>query len=1206
MAKYQGFYLPKLVGTNVAPPRREGVWGTQEDRIVTDLANSIDIGEPLADGQNGPDISSIPDVYARPLLFQSAFRNERHPAHYGCVQEWRGLLSLLALHEVKSGLKESLRFVPVSFDGREANPLVRAVQQLRPPGVKLQDNVTYEWDKLLLVQFDGITLGAFSPSTLVFTAAEYDLRTNGGQRAHIGQFTDTRGRLCPPSATEAPDDLLAVGEWLQWLKPEGQLEATGLSKLFGFDASAGEVRNTIFGELQKWVAEIRKAFPGNPDLNALKYRPGVAPRETVRLPGAPWLEDYGVYQLLLTPLRLDEKNTGGVESDCALRLVERERAPFKHVIVVQPGMDKRLRLWNDVKLETLGNNPFDILFREASGPTLGGYDIKDGDEPGIWIRPELFFLTATLTKASGPGSFLNESEANANGGRTQFLLPLRACILDYFTVEEIKQDLKPTYVVDGIGPDIKSVTFSLQLPLRNGGSVAVAKTYVLANPAPGQGEVVERQVPVLEVFPNYVGAFWSRYYLLSSDTERLQAKPVNKAARESTYFVSPTQQRRTDNLRVEITRIGGENSFPEAISLQERAGRGDEAGLVLLERYSGTAGNELRDVQFNSRESAIFGIDFGTSNTNVFIKQGETAIPLTLQFSKHLRPLTAAPDALSKEINHAFLVPADDRSLPVPTALRVFDPGVRDALLLDYFLYVPKYSYEHLAKIAPKSEDFSYPPNVQVDLKWQEDDRDSTNNFIDSLIFLLALEAVRRRIGKVEFRCTYPKAFSDSHLKSYKNSWEQSLRSIVADSPEKLGAGHAFMGGHWTLNGSTYTLTAQGLGQFTIETEPFFRREGEAAGVYFNKEAGLSLQSGAVCIDVGGGTTDYSLLYEGSSLYDASVLLAGREISQMLMNNDALCAFLLSSQAATEALQSAAKASNRDITYPSRLNFVLQAEHKNISEKLARNGTASIIRPLLRVLLIEFGALAYYAGHLVLALNKFRGQRRLADTVAQRGMGLYWGGNASKMLDWMDEGRFKPNESTAKMLNFLFGSVLTNKELDDTERFIIKSASLLGQHQSKGQKNEAAGGVVQMSTYVAPALEEEGDDIFDLSDATPADGERTLQGLVLGERVTLNGKEYPPHHVFSDKDVKRLLKEPLNADTELEQLDRLLLGINKWGGLDDNEKITLSSRQRLDIRNHLHDLYAGQLSLAEEDRTLEPSLIVEVRYLLKLIRDNKL
>lgn len=1206
MATYQGNYLPKLKSSEVAAPR-EGVWGLREDRIVTDLANALDTGEPTADGNQAPAISSIPDVYARPLLFQSAFRNEQHPAHRACVQEWRGLLSLLALYEVKPGLKEKLRLLPVGFAGHEANPLVRAVQQLKPPAVQLQDAQAYEWDKLVLVQFDGITLGALSPSTLVFTAAEYDLRTSDGMRPHIGQFCDAQGRLRPPLASKDPDDLLAIGEWLLWLKPENQPEPSGLNKLIGSNAATKDVRGAIFRELQAWVGEIRAAFPNRPDLDAKRYRPGT-PTETVPLAGAPWLADHAVYQLLLTPLRLDEKNAGGAESDRALLLANRARVPYKHVVVVQPGMDKSLRLWNDVKLETLGNNPFETLFQADHGLALGGYEIRDGDEKGIWIRPELFFLTSTLTYASGSGAFLADAEAAANGGKAQFLLPLRAHILDYFTVEEITEVLRPGYAVEGVGQEIRSVTFTLHLPVRHSKNpVVVAKKYVLSNPAPGEGRLEERPVPVLELFPNYVGDFWGRYYLLSSDTDVLQARPVNKAVQPTEYFVGPTQQRRADNLRVEITRIGGQNSFPEAVALQERAGTGDEAGLILLDKYAGAAGNDLR-VQFDAKESAIFGIDFGTSNTNVFIKQGDTSQPLTLRFSQHVRPLTAANAALSRDINHAFLVPADDdRLLPMPTALRVFDPGVRDALLLDYFIYVPKHALE---KLGERSEiaadvDYSYPANVQVNLKWQDEDRDSTSNFLEALVFLLVLEAVSRRISRVEFRCTYPRAFSDPQQGDYTRSWEQALRNIAADGPAKLGTGRAFLVGSVAAEGTLATFAAPGLGFFSLETKLFARTEGEAAGEYFSKEAGASLQSGAVCLDVGGGTTDFSLLYEGRTQYDASVLLAGREISQMLMNSEPLYSFLFTSPLVVGVLKNAAQAANRDTVFPARLNFFLQAERKMISARLAQNGTAKIIKPLQRVLLVEFGALAYYAGHLVLALNAFRGEGRLAASVAQRGIGLYWGGNASKMLDWMDLGKFSSEGSSARMLNLLFGSVLSNKDLAE-DRFVISSLALLKQQQSRGQKNEAAGGVVQMSTFTKKAAEVEGDDIFDLSDADPAGGERTMNGLVLGERVTINGTAYAPHHYFSKKQVENLLREPLSVDTDLEQLDRLLLGINKWGGLEDAAKITLDNRQRLDIRNHLHDLYAGQLSLAEGRRTLEPALIVEVRYLLKLIRENKI
>ena len=45
------------------------------------------------------EIDSIPSMWARPLLFEMALYNDRHPVHTRILGEWRGLLAMLALKE---------------------------------------------------------------------------------------------------------------------------------------------------------------------------------------------------------------------------------------------------------------------------------------------------------------------------------------------------------------------------------------------------------------------------------------------------------------------------------------------------------------------------------------------------------------------------------------------------------------------------------------------------------------------------------------------------------------------------------------------------------------------------------------------------------------------------------------------------------------------------------------------------------------------------------------------------------------------------------------------------------------------------------------------------------------------------------------------------------------------------------------------------
>ena len=1211
MSDYQGVYLPKqTAATNVAKPKL-GQWDNEQGRaVLANLAKGLDIG----DRPSTANISSIPDVYARPLLFQSAFSNAGHPLHGRVVQEWRGLLSLLALHRVKNGLK--LTFTPVDLSGGDkatpADKFVSALTRLAPPPVRLQPAApTYHWTDLLLIQLDGpanskITLGALSPTSLVFTAADYDLRPGGKILPFIGPFLDDDGYLRAPSAAKNRDDLHGVGEWVSWLIEESSPRLITEQQGSGRDFATV---NRFDKALKAWRKDIQDELE-TADLDAQRYAPGRAktadnPTDDMeRVPGAAFLDDRGIYRLLLTPLQLAANAEGGVKPDCALALDQRRDGPYQHVVVIHRDLSAGLRLWGDTTMESLGTNPIGTLFRQPSGHLIGSHDI--GPDRSIWIRPELYFLTATLTKAAGPVPFLTDTEGRTNGNNSRYLLPLRPELLKYFTVAEIREKLKPRYSEDG-----DRVTFSLTLPLTNGRELLLTKTFLAkgANAAAGEGVLVERAVPVLEVFPNYLGEFWARYYLLCSDTETLHAVPVHEGPHKPAYRTKQQQaDTSTEQLRAEITRISGADCFPEAVALSERKTQ-EAVGLVLLEKYNGYAEGDLQaGSAFNGK--AVFGIDFGTSNTNVFVRHGEgesaTANVVTLEFPKLLRPLTAAPTKLRDDTTQAFFIPTKKDTehkgnikLPTPTALRVYNAGVREDLLLDYFIYFPD---------RPR-----YPENVLVDLKWEQESRLSLNNFLEALCFLLVAQAVRQRIGTIEFRCTYPKSFSPDRILEYKTRWNATLQGIfdVSGSLAAQPAGNMLLyGGQPTdykwLTSNDYTALRTSAGSFSVAKQTFFNTEGVAAGEYFSNRltAGLdqaSPETGAICIDVGGGTTDFSILFKRVIKYDASVLLAGRQIAEAMAHNDRIGEVLFSNDA-REALQQAKAAPKK---YASRMNFILKQDHKSISAKLAQAAGSDEVRPLRRVLMVEFGALAFYAGHLALALNRFL-KGDLSAKVANSGLKLHWGGNASKMLDWIDSGHFDAEgNGAAKLLNNLFGGVVTNKEVDEADRLALRG-SLLGQVQSKGQKDEAAGGIVVVSTKL-PRKAVEDDDAFETGDDDGLAAPDTLEGLVMGEQVTIGERSYPPHYAFSKKEVDGFFDQHGSryTDTSLQQLDQFLKVLNhlgvKYGGLNPGELIELSAQDRLKIRNYLRTEFAMQADKEPNERMIEPIFIMEVRYLLDLM-----
>jgi hypothetical protein len=165
MARHH-FFLPEL-DSNIPVPKNYSQWSNNDRKIILGISDGILIDDQaLTRG-----VSSIPDIWARPLLFQSAVRSgSKHPLRKRCVQEWRGIMSLLALHKVKPELA-NLEIVSVQLD---TETFSTALKNLTPNSVQLEKGVQYDWTNVLMVRFDGIPLGAFSPTTLLYTGADYN------------------------------------------------------------------------------------------------------------------------------------------------------------------------------------------------------------------------------------------------------------------------------------------------------------------------------------------------------------------------------------------------------------------------------------------------------------------------------------------------------------------------------------------------------------------------------------------------------------------------------------------------------------------------------------------------------------------------------------------------------------------------------------------------------------------------------------------------------------------------------------------------------------------------------------------------------------------------------------------------------------------------------------------------------------------------
>ena len=1140
------FYLPQLTGENIAVPKEHGHWNNNERKIILGISDAITIDEQAVN----KGVSSIPDIWARPLLFQSAVRPQsQHPLKKLCTQEWRGLLSLLALYKIKPELA-GLEIVSVSPDNETFST---ALKNLAPESIELEKGVAYQWTDILMIRFKGVPVGAFSPTTLVYTGVGY----NAKLAKEPFSFKDKEGFLAPPETRE--DGLEYLGEWLYILQQK-------LNQLFFTDQSNPD--HLIVGNLNDmigdWLIEIRNKL-GLKENEPINVKTHKVSEDIADIKGdvATFINKYNVYQQLLKPLRKDESGAETLISD--ILLDSSRNKDRKIVVITEKIISHQVNIWDELRPASLGENSKVIIekfFGESHGTKIG--DVNIGDKGGMWIRPEMYFLSSKLLKAR-QGDILTDSEADLNV-KQKYILPFNKEILDFFSAREIKEILKPSY-----SEDTNIVKFSFTLPV-GGSEYKIEKSYKTKVAQKEDGEIVEVDIPVVELFPDYLGESWRRYFLFHSNAENYTISPLT----ENFSIEIKTREREfkgTTNQKVTIYEINGDNSFPEATEIKNK--NDESLGLVLINK---------KEKEQGLKDKWTIGIDFGTSNTNVFKNRGsaDSAERWSYDFPNYYRTLTNNDEADKVQMLEEFFFPTRKVNLPIPTTLKVYNKAVKESMVLDYFIYYPV--------------EYKFPESVLSDLKWDGAGERNTEYFLESLLFLLLIEVVKNNVGEIDLAASYPKAFSKTNISIFQLEWEK-----VYDKLLKPDANNTTR----ILNIHSGNVADNEIK--VVVKKPEFRTEGIAAGEYFASELTIpnvyeraNKEIAAICLDVGGGTTDISIWYLNKIEFDASVLLAGRQISNLLQINNRVRELLFSKEAAI-ALE---EKRNESGYFSARLNLVLKTEEEQIQNNLVKYANNKDIQWLRQIIALEFGALSFYAAQVCVSTNEKVGG--LLSRIASDGINLHWGGNAAKLINWIDFGKYSREGIASKILNATFFKCLDDVALAEKS---IKAKSLM-QLQSPGHKSEASGGLVVMNLAntrdISSSLMADNMD-FDM----PEDNieiQSQYIGIVCGENIELIDGNIEFYEPIVNKDLFDNANHTKFKTTTLTRLIRFVDILNFFGiknGLfTEDTKIVLGEIEKRIIRDGVLKEFIKMQSLSESQRLIEPVFVTEIKILLDIIKSK--
>lgn len=1195
-------YLPELrIDKKINSPSISGYWKNDAKTIIRGISDSIVIGD------NIQGVSSVPDIWARPLMFQNFLlavfkkldpkikekdRKLLNSLELRTFQEWKGLLSILALSQTK--LKyDKIELLPYKLpelkDGKKEPRFQNALRTLVPSPIKLERGKEYRWTDTLILRYRGVPVGAFSPTTLVFSAGDYneEFKQQFAQKAgKSSDVLDDDGYLCPPKNNS---DLLAIGEWLTKLirTLAGDDKIKPLLNLSDEEHETDKlIATTIKVLLEIWLKQIKSQLgKEDEDLDSerVKISDVILGFNDDVIPD--YLKNYKIYEALLKPLIPEEGNDLD-KSDVLLdykrnKFKFEERAINQVVLISDQLYSEDLRLWG-IQYSSLGTKISDIIdkyFTNSNGvgqeikgkPLATANFVKDGI---IWVHPEQFFLTDTLLTSKSEVDFLSDTELELNVD-AKYVLPFKREILDFFSPTEVRTLLNPIYDDRG-----DKVIFSFNLPIvGREDSLQIKKIFKKKNSSESEGIIYEIETPILDIFPHYLGENWRTYYLFQHNSGMFNAIPLllgdNSEVSIKEYHANYSGQKQ----KVSITNITGEDCFPEGLEILNG---NEKSGLILIGRTE-----RIKKLE----DKWTIGIDFGTSNTNVYKKINEDGSPeqCDFDFPNLTRSISKSKSDLRSRFFNDFFIPNKKIELPITTTIKMYsrDEDDNKNILTDYFIYFPE------------DKLYEFPELVLSNIKW-DGEIINTKYFLKNLLFLLLVDVVEKNAATVKFAYSWPKAFSPETRIIFKETWELVYNELVLSNKRVLNAKSP------ESSGNIISLQPPTLNE----------SEGVAAGEFFASKLNLMhssrLRIASVCLDVGGGTTDISVWWNNNIIEDFSVLFAGKQISSLLQKSGMLRKLLFSPEA---CIAFDAKKDN-PTKFSAVLNHVFQVEDKEICSRLVNLANDEKVKRFRQMIAIEYGALAYYAGMVCISVGtrNVKDGKSILTEISSGGISLYWGGNAAKLIKWIDFGKSKEDGLASFILNALFYNCLTDKSLG--EQSIPIKANLLQQVQSPRHKSEASGGLVAIEWDKKANQNTENNNFsiddemsVDTSDDTGNNNSNELKSnfVVCGENIEVKGRKIPFYSMVNDQTFFDGNNTLFSSDSNqtAEQLNKFIkimntIGVRK-GFFTEDSKIFLSEQEQQAIINNISSEFLNNQTFRSEKRIIEPIFIMEVRYLMDIL-----
>jgi len=594
----------------LATPTR-GTWYKEPD-FLRKYAVDIDLQGQLS----RTDLShSVPSFFQRPIQFYSSLSTASNPLHNAVSGEWRGLMAVFALSNWLPDLELDARPFKVPAEDLTKTSRVGATgngdlhfNTILRGQLPNED----DWGEWWMIYCDGALLGATSPWTVLYTAAEYQCPRSIPWQSKDHLLVDPAEHY-DPAHDRTPRELAILYAWVTAIL-ENQ-------RNWGVPERLGVQKNVVADAFKAWQDELERYHDSS---LRLEEPTTLFPQKTP-------------LSVILQQPRLDQR-----DSDLLLRSA---KVPDRRVLVLSEKVTGDKRVYRGVFADQVTIAALPSEGREFT--TRAGKPI-----PHEFIVPERLFFPPKLVA-------MDLSEFALRVGTGTLTVPLTPEFFRYFDHEDINGRDMVGLSMNKLGEGYKAI---LELPLQDGSKLKVERTY-----SKDDIIILQKGVPAFAIWPDFLSDGWQENFAAYAapthpDSDDLRVRPLfNDGA------VGGEEARINAFRAQKELRIWPCSAPPVGFALEHSAERAEapaRAGLVLR-----TTPRAVPEPTERHREWHV-GVDFGTSSTTVMMRDERGELK-PLSFEGRTVFLTNAKDRRQEIENNLY--PGPDQHIVPPFRTLLYD-----------------------------------------------------------------------------------------------------------------------------------------------------------------------------------------------------------------------------------------------------------------------------------------------------------------------------------------------------------------------------------------------------------------------------------------------------------------------------------------------------------------------------------------------------